>query len=334
VTIAWIAAAAVLVLYTAAGLYLLRMTFVRLPVRHKKPPEEESSPMMAPTERALRTWVEPQRTRFRAIPRETLTVRSFDGTTLYADLETGRDPSVTVICVHGYKSCADWDFAALSDIYRARGWQMLFTDNRAHGRSEGKYIGFGDLDRLDLLVWVREIRRRFPETHVFLHGVSMGAAASMHLAELTDRREVSGIIADCGFDSIGEVIGQCVHVLYHLPAPLFRIPLAPFARLFARVPLWRCRSSRTLARTDIPVFLVYGTEDRYAPQPVAKRIYAACASEKRMLTVPGAGHAASFMMAREAYTEGVLSLVEGAIKRPDASETPQKEAGVEESRRK
>ena len=34
---------------------------------------------------------------------------------------------------------------------------MLLVDERAHGQSEGTYIGFGCLDRLDALKWIQWI---------------------------------------------------------------------------------------------------------------------------------------------------------------------------------
>ena len=41
----------------------------------------------------------------------------------------------------------------LSDYYLKRGYRMLLVDERAHGDSEGEYIGFGCLDRFDGLKW-------------------------------------------------------------------------------------------------------------------------------------------------------------------------------------
>ena len=43
----------------------------------------------------------------------------------------------------------------------ARGYQMLLVDERAHGDSEGTYIGFGCLDREDALLWITYAVKRF-----------------------------------------------------------------------------------------------------------------------------------------------------------------------------
>ena len=39
---------------------------------------------------------------------------------------------------------------------------VLLPDNRAHGESEGKCIGFGWLDKDDCLAWAAEAQKRLP----------------------------------------------------------------------------------------------------------------------------------------------------------------------------
>ena len=59
-----------------------------------------------------------------------------------------------VICMHGYTSRSMQDFTGLTDYYFRNGFAMLQTDARAHGESEGRYIGFGCLDRKDLMFFI------------------------------------------------------------------------------------------------------------------------------------------------------------------------------------
>ena len=60
------------------------------------------------------------------------------------------DKKRVVICMHGYTSKSMQDFTGLTDYYFRNGYAMLQPDARAHGESEGEYIGFGCLDRKDL----------------------------------------------------------------------------------------------------------------------------------------------------------------------------------------
>ena len=60
-----------------------------------------------------------------------------------------------------------------------------------------------------------------------------------------------------------------------------------------------------LKNTDIPVLFIHGTDDRFVPVEMTYENYKACASEKQLLIVPGAGHAMSYMTDKAAYENAV-----------------------------
>ena len=67
-----------------------------------------------------------------------------------------------------------------TDIFiKTRGYSVLLPDLRASGKSEGKYIGMGWLDRADIKRWVEYINNNYPNKKIILYGVSMGAATVM-----------------------------------------------------------------------------------------------------------------------------------------------------------
>ena len=63
--------------------------------------------------------------------------------------------------------------------YYEMGYNVLLPNNRAHGNSEGNYIGMGWLDKDDIACWVNWINKQDPNAKIILHGVSMGAATTM-----------------------------------------------------------------------------------------------------------------------------------------------------------
>ena len=76
------------------------------------------------------------------------------------------------------------------------------TDARAHGKSEGEYIGFGVLDRFDAKKWIDYAIERFGENvNIFLHGESMGGATVLMAGGLNLPKNVKGIISDCPITS-------------------------------------------------------------------------------------------------------------------------------------
>ena len=53
------------------------------------------------------------------------------------------------------------------------------------------------------------------------------------------------------------------------------------------------------------MLFIHGEADSFVPCDMSRENYAACTAPKRLLTVPGADHAMSFLVDEEAYTEAV-----------------------------
>ena len=61
--------------------------------------------------------------------------------------------NIWVILVHGYMGCA-YEMVQYAKEFINMGYNTLLVDLRAHGKSEGNYIGMGWKDRKDLLIWI------------------------------------------------------------------------------------------------------------------------------------------------------------------------------------
>lgn len=103
---------------------------------------------------------------------------------------------------------------------------MLLVDARAHGQSEGKYIGFGNKDRYDALGWILWMIQKVGEdAEILLHGDSMGGATVLMASGLDLPKEVKAIVSDCAFTSPKAVFMHALHDMYHMPA----FPMIPIA---------------------------------------------------------------------------------------------------------
>jgi len=99
--------------------------------------------------------------RMEQIPFEAVTIRSFDGLTLYGRYYHMKDGAPVKIIFHGYRSMALRDCAGGFALSRKLGMNVLAVDQRAHGNSGGHVITFGVLERRDCLSWIRYINGRF-----------------------------------------------------------------------------------------------------------------------------------------------------------------------------
>src|SRR5699024_12115367 len=74
-------------------------------------------------------------------PHRDVWITSGDGLKLHGTYFEGEKGTRAVICFHGYTSDGMSDYIGLSDYYLKHGYRMLLVDERAHGQSEGEYIG-------------------------------------------------------------------------------------------------------------------------------------------------------------------------------------------------
>ena len=55
----------------------------------------------------------------------------------------------------------------------------------------------------------------------------------------------------------------------------------------------------------VPVFFIHGEADDYVPCEMSRRNYEACASRKKLMTVPSAAHGLSYPVAQQQYLQAV-----------------------------
>ena len=136
------------------------------------------------------------------LPHDTIEIKSHDNLKLKGVYYPNEKSSnVTVICVHGYTSHAEREWAFPGLFYLSLGYNVLIPYQRAHGMSEGKYISFGALEHLDMLEWVRKINEMNPDDRIIIHGLSMGGGIALDLTD-KDMKNVKGIISDAPSVSI------------------------------------------------------------------------------------------------------------------------------------
>lgn len=235
-------------------------------------------------------------------PHEDVWIRSGDGLKLHGTYFPGDGGNKIVIGFHGYTSKGLSDYIGLSNYYLRRGYSMLLVDERAHGDSEGTYIGFGCLDRRDALRWIAYVEKRFgKESQIWLQGTSMGAATVLMTSGLSLPDTVKGIISDCAFTSAWDVFAHVLKSQYHLPAfPILQIADGMLQKR-AGYSLRECNAAEEVRKATVPILLIHGEADTFVPYCMCREIYDAIPTEKDILIVEGAGHCEAFYKNQEMY---------------------------------
>ena len=241
----------------------------------------------------------------RAMPQEKMTVTSFDGLTLTGKYYEFAPGAPIELMFHGYRGGAERDLSGGVQRCFRLGHSALIVDQRCSGGSDGHVITFGINEHKDCLVWLDHAIKRFgPDVRIILTGLSMGASTVMMAAGTDLPENVVGILADCGYTSPKDIILLAIKNM-GLP-PKISYPFVKLAaRIYGHFDLEETSPVEALKQARVPVIFFHGEDDDFVPCYMSEENYSACASRKKLVTVPGAGHGLSYPVAPDAYIDAV-----------------------------
>ena len=132
-----------------------------------------------------------------------------------------------------------------------------------------------------------------------MHGASMGAGSSLLAMKDGYPEAVAGVIADCPFDSLGDLFSFTMKKRTNIPPSLFRSisTLSRAIMLGAEFANTSCRSA--VAESGLPVLLFEGGGDHTVPPGSAESICGACKGRCTLVTIPEAKHTLCWQQDRE-----------------------------------
>lgn len=301
----WILLLAAVLIPALIVTYFFRMAVVRA--------RKASFPQLMPDSELFREQMQrmaADREWAMGLPQERVSVKSFDGLTLRGRLFMDGPEKRIILLVHGYRSVGLWDFSSVIRLYRNQGLGVLLIDQRACGESQGRYICFGALERYDVQRWLQYLNGRFPEASLYVDGVSMGSTAVLLSLGLDLPPTVRGAIADCGFTSPLEIMRHVQKTAFPYSGRWILAGVRLLCRAFAHYDPAGCSTVDALRKAKIPVLFLHGDADKFVPVSMTLANYEACASEKRLKIVPGAGHGESYVLDREGCEQAILEFLD------------------------
>ena len=294
----------VIILFLISIVLLISYICFRLafysPATHKNCAEEYEIPIgeiYEPWRETMINWIKETR----SLPYREFTIESFDGLTLHAKFYEYAPGATIELMMHGYRGNAERDLCGGVQRCFALGHSALLVDQRACGKSDGKVITFGIKEHQDCLRWVDLLIQTYgTDTKIILTGISMGASTVLMAAGQPLPKNVIGVLADCGYTSAKEIIKLVIRQM-KLP-PNLAYPFVKLgALLFVRFYPDKDYSISSVSRCKVPVIFYHGESDDFVPCYMSKENFDACASKKELVTIPGAGHGLSYLVAPEKY---------------------------------
>lgn len=231
---------------------------------------------------------------------------SFDGLKLYPVFYKSNNSRKVAIIIHGYFAHYT-EMNQYAKMFINLGYNIVLTQNRAHGDSEGKYVGMGWLDRLDILTLLDEVNNYFgSDCEIVVFGLSMGASTVCLLSGEKLPTNVTHLIADCGYSSVYEEFTT-------LSKRFTKISIKPLMFIFNSYCLMRCGYElkeadclKQLARCKLPILFIHGDADTFVDYSMQDKLYNATPKHLRQkLTFSRCGHAESLPSNIEEYYKEV-----------------------------
>ena len=214
-----------------------------------------------------------------------------------------------MILVHGYMSSRK-DMLHLADVYSSWGYNVLSPDNRAHGESDGTWIGMGWLDKDDIRLWIDWIIDRDPEAEIVLHGISMGAATVMMVSGLDLPDNVKAAVEDCGYTSVWDIFADELKALFHLPPFPVMNMYSVMSRIITGYTPKEASSLDMLSESEIPMLFIHGDDDHFVGTYMLDICFDAKRNgDKEKLLVPDAGHGEAYLREPELYFNTVHEFI-------------------------
>ena len=230
---------------------------------------------------------------------------SNDGTKLYGRFYRNGDSKITILMMHGFRSNPIHDFSCAFKFYYDKGFNLLVPDQRAHGKSGGKYITYGTKERFDAKAWLEFANTLVEGGELYATGVSMGASTVLMAAELDLPENVKGIIADCGFTSPAEIIKKVMKQDMKVPLfPLYYTTRA-MSKVIAGFDFEECNAALAVKDCKIPILFLHGKNDSFVPFSMGEEIYNSAGGKKHAVWVEGADHGCSFLVDHKACAEAL-----------------------------
>ena len=229
-----------------------------------------------------------------------------------AEIKNKKESKIWVIAVHGYTD-SGYFMVPAAKRFLEYGYNVLIPDLRAHGKSDGKYIGMGWKDRLDIMAWIDYLIATYGNIKIILYGISMGAATVMMTSGEKLPSNVRMVIEDCGYTSAWDEFAYELKYLFHMPTfpALYNANFITMIR--AGYSFKKASSIKQLKKSVIPTLFIHGDKDKFVPFDMLDKLYDAANCKKEKLVIKDAGHAEAQLIDQKKYWHAVRKFIKKYI---------------------
>ena len=219
----------------------------------------------------------------------------------------------TAVLVHGYKTACQ-NMLHIGRVYHeVMGFNILLPDLHAHGESEGSCIGMGWDERWDVLHWAAVAERLFRDSvqpsRQVIHGLSMGAAATMNVSGENTPAYIRCFVEDCGYTSVWDEFASEAEKRFGLPEFPLMYTTSALCKLLYGWSFGEASSLEQVRKCRKPMLFIHGEADKFVPTRMVHSLFEAKPQPKELWIAPKSKHARSFGDHKEEYVRRVKAFV-------------------------
>jgi len=239
------------------------------------------------------------------LPYEEVTVTTADGLKLVGWFVPSENGAV-VIAQHGYHGNRGnmlYDAAML----HSHGYGVLMSTFRAHDKSEGEIITFGEKEVQDLEAWYQYLLTRddVDPARIGILGESMGGLVSIRYA--AGNPNIRAVALHSALASMEDSIAKGVTKFTGLPPFPFAPMIVFWAERTAGIRVKDIDSTKWIGQiSPRPVLIMQGGADDHISIDSGQKLYDAAGEPKELWFEPAAGHHGLNEVAPEEYERRVV----------------------------
>ena len=194
----------------------------------------------------------------------------------------------TIIVLHGIGSAKETYFG-FARWLAEQGFNVVVYDQRAHGRSGGKYCTFGFYEKQDVSKVIDKILRRYSQLPIGIHGTSLGGAVAIQALAI-EKRLSFGII-ESTFNTLENVLEEYAHDMFKFRSRWLVRRILSRAATIAQFQPFDIKPVESCRNIEQPMLMIHGDADEKIPINFnLDNFNALKTSDKEFFVVKGAGH--------------------------------------------
>ena len=204
---------------------------------------------------------------------------SEDGLELYGEYyDFGHDRAVIIIPGRTDNLVYSYYYAK---PYSDNGYNVLCIDQRAHGKSEGKYVTTGFAESRDAIKWIKLLEEDHGVKSVVIHGICIGSACGLYTMLAEDAPEsLSALVADGMYCNFYE--SYYLH-MKDLGKPTFIMGIIESEMKKKTGYGLRRGPADVIGKYEKPLLMLHGTGDIYSLPARTNEMFDKCPSENKKL---------------------------------------------------